>query len=209
MIDNPRIQRLKEKLSGYVFRVIWGRGKDHAIPDALSRAPCNDPELDVITENTQNFLERKISAIFQGGEQEERGQHLIDPIFQEIKESTESDKASQQLIKAIQNDFANSSLHSSVKHFKKLKDQLSVEDGLILLDSYKIVIPQAKCREVLAKLHSSHQGIERTKKRARQTIYWPEINSDIQNVVEACLPEKSPEPTTRTVDVRSTTVTTI
>ena len=85
MIDNPRIQRLKEKLSGYVFRVIWGRGKDHAIPDALSRAPCNDPELDVIKENTQNSLERKISAIFQGGEQEERGQHLIDPIFQEIK----------------------------------------------------------------------------------------------------------------------------
>ena len=61
-----------------------------------------------------------------------------------------------------------------------------VENGLVLLDSYKIVIPQAKRREVLAKLHSSYQGIERTKKKARQTVYWPGINSDIQNVVEAC-----------------------
>ena len=188
MIDNPRIQRLKEKLSGYVFHVSWRRGKDHAIPDALSRAPCKDPEpLDVITEDTKIFLERKVSAIFQGGEQgEERGQHLIDPILQEIKESTESDEASQELIKALQNDFANSRLHSSIKHYKKLKDQLSVEDGLILLDSHRIVIPQAKRREILAKLHSSHQGIERTKRRARQTVYWPGINNDIQNVVEAC-----------------------
>ena len=187
MIDNPRIQRLKEKLSGYVFHVSWRRGKDHAIPDALSRAPCKDPEpLDVITEDTKIFLERKISAIFQGGEQgEERGQHLIDPILQEIKESTESDEASQELIKALQNDFANSRLHSSIKHYKKLKDQLSVEDGLILLDSHRIVIPQAKRREILAKLHSSHQGIERTKRRVQQTVYWPGIN-DIQNVVEAC-----------------------
>ena len=120
-----------------VFRVIWRRGKDHAIPDALSRAPCNDPEpLDVIIEDTKNLLKRKIPVIFQGGEQgEERGQYLIDPIFQKIKESTESDEASQELIKAIQNDFANSSLHSSIKHFRKMKDQLSVEDGLILLDS--------------------------------------------------------------------------
>ena len=117
---------------------------------------------------------------------EERGQHLIDPILQEIKESTESDKASQELIKAIPNDFTNSSLHSSIKHFKKMKDRLSVEDRLILHDSYKIVIPQAKRREVLAKLHSSHQGIERIKRRARQTVYWPGINSNIQNVVEAC-----------------------
>ena len=154
----------------------------------MSRAPCKDPEpLDVITEDTKIFLERKISAIFQGGEQgEERGQHLIDPILQEIKESTESDEASQKLIKALQNDFANSRLHSSIKHYKKLKDQLSVEDGLILFDSHRIVIPQAKHREILAKLHSSHQGIERTKRRARQTVYWAGINNNIQNVVEAC-----------------------
>ena len=112
-------------------------------------------------------------------------QCFIDPILQEIRESAKSDEVSQ-AIKAIQNDFANFSLHSSIKHFKKIKDQLSVEDGLILLDSYKIVIPEAKRREVLAKFHSSHQGIERTERRARQTVYWPGINSDIQNFVEAC-----------------------
>jgi hypothetical protein len=35
-IDNPKIQRLKECLSPYSFTTAWRRGKDHAIPDALS-----------------------------------------------------------------------------------------------------------------------------------------------------------------------------
>ena len=42
-IDNPKIQRLKERLSPYSFTTVWRKGKEHAIPDALSRAPVNDP----------------------------------------------------------------------------------------------------------------------------------------------------------------------
>jgi hypothetical protein len=42
-VENPRLQRLKEKLQRYVFQNVWRRGKDHAIPDALSRAPVADP----------------------------------------------------------------------------------------------------------------------------------------------------------------------
>ncbi|XP_046438430.1 uncharacterized protein LOC124189960 [Daphnia pulex] len=45
-IDNPKIQRLKERLSPYAFTTVWRKGKDHAIPDALSRAPVNDPAAD-------------------------------------------------------------------------------------------------------------------------------------------------------------------
>ncbi|CAB0011535.1 unnamed protein product [Nesidiocoris tenuis] len=32
----------------------------------------------------------------------------------------------------------------------------------------------------------SFMGIEKTKRRARQTVFWPAISSDIQNIVEAC-----------------------
>ena len=38
MVDNPRIQRLKEKLSAFIFYTTWRKGKDHVIPNALSRA---------------------------------------------------------------------------------------------------------------------------------------------------------------------------
>jgi hypothetical protein len=45
-IENQKIQRLKERLSPYSFTTVWRQGKDHAIPNALSRAPVNDPAKD-------------------------------------------------------------------------------------------------------------------------------------------------------------------
>ena len=38
-LPNPRLQRMREKLSGYNFDVKWVPGKTHWIADALLRAP--------------------------------------------------------------------------------------------------------------------------------------------------------------------------
>ena len=56
-IENPRIRRLKEKLSGYVFTAHWVKGKNNIIPDALSRAPTVQPSEDDLE------FEKKIRSI--------------------------------------------------------------------------------------------------------------------------------------------------
>ncbi len=38
------------------------------------------------------------------------------------------------------------------------------------------------------KLHAAPQGINGTKRRARQTVYWPDINNDIQSDCKSCIP---------------------
>ena len=43
-LPNARLQRMREKLSGYSFIVKWVPGKNHSIADALSRAPLFAPE---------------------------------------------------------------------------------------------------------------------------------------------------------------------
>ena len=50
----------------------------------------------------------------------------------------------------------------------------------------RLLIPHSFRRETLQRLHDGHQGMERTKRRARQTIYWPGIDKDIENVVLGC-----------------------
>ena len=50
----------------------------------------------------------------------------------------------------------------------------------------RIVVPAVAWRSVLKRLHTSHQGIERTKQRARQTVWWPSINNDITTTVKTC-----------------------
>ena len=42
-VENPRLQRLKEKVSQYVFTAIWHHGKTLSIPDTLSRAQVSRP----------------------------------------------------------------------------------------------------------------------------------------------------------------------
>ena len=40
--------------------------------------------------------------------------------------------------------------------------------------------------DVLEKLHEGHFGIERTKLRARDSVYWLQINQDIDTLVKSC-----------------------
>ena len=42
-IDNPRLQRLKQKLAMFTFTAIWNKGQHHIIQDVLSRAPIREP----------------------------------------------------------------------------------------------------------------------------------------------------------------------
>ena len=65
------------------------------------------------------------------------------------------------------------------------RDELSILDGLVLKGVRIVILEQCK-NEVLEKLHEGHFGIERTKLRARDMVYWPEINADIEALIKTC-----------------------
>ena len=56
------------------------------------------------------------------------------------------------------------------------------------------------CKQVLDNLHEAHQGVLRTKQRARLTVYWLGIDNDIENLILTCrhcqdhLPSHTKEP---------------
>ena len=144
-----------------------------------------EPE-DIINVDTTRMIRKNVSAILRGKDPEITKEIFIDPMLEDLKESTQQDEVAQQLITAIKSNFSKGNKCPLAQPFKKLKDKLTFEDGLILLNSHRIVVPVQKRKEIPTKLHASHQGIERTKQRARQIVYWPGINSDIKNTVEAC-----------------------
>ena len=87
----------------------------------------------------------------------------------------------------------------NVAPFWNIRNELCVDDGIVLYGP-RIVVPKAARREVLARLHDSHQGVERTKRRARQSVYWPGVNNDMSTTVASCdkcqelLPSQQREP---------------
>ena len=57
-VNNPRLQRIREKLLPYTFSLKWVAGKSHHIADALSRAPLFQPaDLDdMVIDTARTYL---------------------------------------------------------------------------------------------------------------------------------------------------------
>ena len=191
-IDNTRLQRLKEKTSLFSFTTRWTKGKDHYIPDALSRAPVSDPSPD--EQEAEEEVEHHVHAIVinssrmaMDNDQDGDRDHLRDPILDRLQAIALSDENYKSLIDNVQNGFpaARDKADASVALYWNIRNELSVDDGIVLYGP-RIVIPKSARREVLDRLHDSHQGIDRIKRRARQSVYWPGINNDISTTVASC-----------------------
>ena len=73
----------------------------------------------------------------------------------------------------------------NLQDFWNYRDELSVLDGLVLKGSH-IVIPESCRDEILNQLHEGHFGMDRTKLHARDSVYWPNINQDIECLGKTC-----------------------
>ena len=50
----------------------------------------------------------------------------------------------------------------------------------------RIVIPRTLRAQTLERIHEGHMGTEKCKRRARKNVYWPGMNSDIEEIVKTC-----------------------
>ena len=189
VVENPRLQRLKEKTSMFNFTATWTKGKDHMIPDALSRAPVGQPTADDIqlVQAVEHHVHQ--TSIFTISEVASRPtpEHLQDSRLHDLRKTAEADVIYQLLLEAVFKGFplAKEHLPRDLLPFWNARHELSSHDGLVL-KGCRILIPKASRRSTLEALHDAHQGIERTKRRARQTVWWPGLNSDIINTVGNC-----------------------
>ena len=198
-VENPRLQRLKTRVMGYNFTAKWIKGVLNNAPDALSRHPVSDPlpgdlhaEHDLDIEPGISIAEiRAISGAHESFRLEELRRHA------------DQDCCYRQLCHYILDGFPDhrSQLPEECRRYWHIRDQLSVDDGLIVYGC-RLLIPTAMRRDVLTSLHKSHQGSVRTKERARLVVYWPGLDNDIDNVISSCkqcqdyLPSNPREPIT-------------
>ncbi|XP_064116656.1 uncharacterized protein K02A2.6-like [Macrobrachium nipponense] len=189
-IENPRLQRLKMKVAPYIFTAVWRAGKQLCIPDALSRSPTSSPTPEDEEECTTSTAHvRRIVASTATSTDDQATGPIIeeDKSLQEIRTAASQDQDYSRLIHYVSNGFPTNryDLHASALPYWKLRDNLYADGGLVLYGP-RIVIPAALRRRTLDRLHDSHRGIEATRRRAMQTVFWPGINADIKSKVESC-----------------------
>ncbi|KAI2650239.1 Retrovirus-related Pol polyprotein from transposon 17.6 [Labeo rohita] len=62
---------------------------------------------------------------------------------------------------------------TAILEYWNYRDELSEMDGMVFKGE-KIVIPTLLREEMLQRIHSGHMGIEKSKQRARDILFWPE-----------------------------------
>lgn len=103
-----------------------------------------------------------------------------------IKELQQQDKACQLVSEYCYSSWPdNRTAPRVVRSFLPLAAQFSIENGIPMRGS-RIVIPPPLQKEILDKLHNGHQGITRCRDRARQSVWWPGLSTQLENLVTNC-----------------------
>ena len=171
----PRIQRFLLRLQTYDFDVELTPDKHLFIADALSRAYLSDIPKSEIPE-----VECQVHFVISN-------LPISRSKFQEFKQETCNDSVLQEFISLVKDDWPDSfsQCPSTVKQFYNVKEELSLADG-VLLKVDKGVVPSSMKADMLKRIHEGHIGIEKSKARAREVMYWPQMNAEIEDYISKC-----------------------
>lgn len=124
---------------------------------------------------------------------------ISDLRLEEIRKATEEDSELQCLITYITQGWPEKKknlIKDSVRHFFDLRETLSVYTGIVVKGE-TIVIPKSLRRDIKHRLHSAHLGYDSMIRRARGTIFCPNMQSEIRQIADNCYAcqEMKPRPT--------------
>ena len=101
-----------------------------------------------------------------------------------VVRETAKDPILSQLMRFVKEGWPHA-FSEELKDFKKLENSLSTENGCVFY-GLRIIIPSTLRNHILKLLHLGHFGMQRMKQLARSTVYWPRIDSDIEDLCRKC-----------------------
>lgn len=169
-----RLQRMLMRLQRYDVTLEYVPGKEMFISDALSRAYLQECTESLVDEDIDiNFIEQELP--------------MTEGKLQELKDATESDEQFQALADIVRLGWPESRVQvpADIRIFWNYRDEITVLNGL-LYKGPAVMIPKLLRHQMLRKLHEPHLGIVKTKQRARNIIFWPNMNYDLEQLIKSC-----------------------
>ena len=170
-LASSRIQRWALTLSSYNYTIRYKAGKHIGHADALSRLPRPVSHSAVTTPADLILLTEHLSS-------------TCIPAHH-IKQWTSRDPVLSCVRRFIQTGWPEEDLQPQFRPYYSKRSELSVFDGCILRAS-RVVVPPPGREQVLQELHETHSGVSKMKSLARAYIWWPEMDSQIEQLVKSC-----------------------
>ena len=104
-----------------------------------------------------------------------------------LRTASEKDKEAGTLTALIKRGWPKDKRNVPIKarRYFELTNVLSVNEGIIFKGD-RTFVPVAARRQMMDRIHISHAGIQTCIRRARETMYWPNMNEDIKEYVSRC-----------------------
>ena len=118
----------------------------------------------------------------------------------EVLQETNKDPEFQALKHAVSTGWPvrRSQIPVSLYPYWNFRDELTIESGILMQNS-KVLIPETLKQKYLRQIHQGHQGIKACRSRAREFVFWVNINRDIEELVQKCSLCQSQQNSTKSI----------
>ena len=172
-----RVQRFRLRMMRYNFTISHMPGKMLTTADTLSRSPSKHSSN---TNNLQQESDAYVKLVMQSLPATEKR-------MKQIKESQQRDETCQLVSTYCLTSWPDKkSAPFTVLPYLPLAAEFSIADGILMRGS-RIVIPKPLQKEILERIHTSgHQGITKCRERAQQSVWWPGLSTQLEELVKTC-----------------------
>ena len=165
---SARIKRWSMKLSAFDYKIKYISSKDNYCADFLSRSPLPTTEECKHEDQVLSIEDDSIPITARA-----------------VASETARDKVLSQVKQLTLTGWPQFVKDDKLQPYFLRRAELTVEQDCVLWGN-RVIIPSSLRSTLLLDLHSEHMGIVRMKAMARQYLWWPKLNSEIEDMARQC-----------------------
>ena len=168
----PRLQRILVRKFPYTFTVRYIPGTTNQLADCLSHLGDQKDAIK-LPKLHMNQITRQLPARCDS--------------LQQLRLATQADDELAILKQTIMQGWPKTikQVPPELQPYWTFREELTIEDGLILKGT-RIVILSKQYQAILKQIHEGPLGLNKCKLRPKETVYWPGLNTELEDLVLNC-----------------------